>query len=129
MNLARIVELLPHYIAAGVCVEIRGRSGIGKTDMVRQFVHDQSRKTGKSWGIGSHFAATWTPPDVTGYLMPKAVKVTMADGSTQETTISEWSAPVWLRADPGQPSGWLNDYDVPVLVFEEFDKANPEVKK
>jgi hypothetical protein len=53
----------------------------------------------------------------------------MADGSTQEQTISEWSAPVWLRADPGQSSTWLNDFDVPVLILEEFDKANPEVKK
>jgi hypothetical protein len=129
MELSRIIELLPHYIAAGVCVEIRGRSGIGKTDMVRQFVFDQNRRSGRSWGVGAHFAATWTPPDVTGYLMPRTVKVTMPDGSIQEQTISEWSAPVWLRADPGQASTWLNDFDVPVLVFEEFDKANPEVKK
>src|SRR5215471_201723 len=125
MELSRIIELLPDYIAAGVCIEIRGRSGIGKTDMVRQFVFDQNKRSGKSWGIGAHFAATWTPPDVTGYLMPRVVK--MKDGS--EHTISEWSAPVWLRADPGQQSTWLNDFDVPVLVFEEFDKANPEVKK
>jgi hypothetical protein len=34
-----------------------------------------------------------------------------------------------MRADPGQKFDWLNDFDVPVLVFEEFDKANPEVKK
>ena len=129
MDLSKIIELLPHYIAANVCVEIRGRSGIGKTDMVRQFVHDQNRRSGKSWGIGAHFAATWTPPDVTGYLMPRLVKITMPDGTQQEQMISEWSAPVFLRADPGQASTWLNDFDVPVLVFEEFDKANPEVKK
>jgi len=129
MELSKIIEVLPYYIAAGVCVEIRGRSGIGKTDMVRQFVFDQNRRSGKSWGIGAHFAATWTPPDVTGYLMPRTAKVTMPDGTVQEQTISEWSAPVWMRADPGQHSAWLNDFDVPVLVFEEFDKANPEVKK
>lgn len=129
MELAKIVENLPRYIASGVAVEIRGKSGIGKTDMIRQFVWDQAKKTGKTWGIGSHFAATWTPPDVTGYLMPRTVKVTMADGTQSEQTISEWSAPVWMRADPGQKHDWLNDYDVPVLVLEEFDKANPEVKK
>lgn len=129
MELAKIMQHLPRYIAAGVAVEIRGKSGIGKTDMVRQFVWDQAKKTGKTWGIGAHFAATWTPPDVTGYLMPRTVKVTMADGTQQEQTISEWSAPVWMRADPGQKFDWLNDFDVPVLVLEEFDKANPEVKK
>jgi hypothetical protein len=129
LDLSLIMKHLPRYIAAGVAVEIRGRSGIGKTDMVRQFVWDMAKKTGQTWGIGAHFAATWTPPDVTGYLMPRTVKITMQDGSQQEQTISEWSAPVWMRADPGQQSSWLNDFDVPVLVLEEFDKANPEVKK
>lgn len=129
MELAKIIQRLPHYIAAGVCVEIRGRSGIGKTDMVRQFVYDMNKRSGKSWGIGAHFAATWVPPDVTGYLMPRTAKITMPNGTVQEQTISEWSAPVWMRADPGQASQWLNDFDVPVLVFEEFDKANVEVKK
>lgn len=129
MELSKIVENLPRYIAAGVCVEIRGRSGIGKTDMIRQFVWDMQKKTGKSWGIGSHFFATYTPPDVTGYLMPRTVKVTLADGTQSEQTISEWSAPAWMRADPGQPHAWLNDFDHAVLVLEEFDKANPEVKK
>lgn len=129
MELATIIKHLPRYIAAGVAVEIRGRSGIGKSDMVRQFVWDMNKTSGKTWGIGTNFAATWTPPDVTGYLMPRTLKVTMADGTQQEQTISEWSAPVWMRADPGQKFMWLNEFDVPVLVAEEFDKANPEVKK
>lgn len=129
MDLATIIKQLPRYIAAGVCVEIRGKSGIGKTDMIRQFVWDMNKKSDESWGIGSHFFATYTPPDVTGYLMPRTVKVTMSDGTKQEQTISEWSAPAWLRADPGQTCQWLNEFKHGLLVLEEFDKANPEVKK
>lgn len=129
MELAEIVRLLPGYIKSGTCIEIRGRSGIGKTDMLRQFVWEMNRSSGLTWGIGSHFFATYTPPDVTGYLMPRTVKITMPDGTQQEQTISEWSAPAWLRADPGQAFTWLNEFDCAILALEEFDKANPEVKK
>ena len=129
MELAKIISHLPRYIAAGVALEIRGRSGIGKTDMVRQFVWEMNRTSGQTWGIGSHFFATYTPSDVTGYLMPRTVKIVLADGTVQEQVISEWSCPAYFRADPGQKFQWLNEFDHAVLVLEEFDKANPEVKK
>lgn len=129
MELSKIIKLLPTFIDANVCVEIRGHSGIGKSDMIAQFREDMERTTGLSWGIGSHYAATWTPSDVTGFLMPRTATVTMPDGTTQEKIVSEWSAPVWLRADRGQKFEFLNDFDRAILVLEEFDKANPEVKK
>jgi hypothetical protein len=129
MDLSRIMELLPSMIAAGVCVEIRGRSGIGKTDRCRQFAWDMGKKLGHPYGVGSHFFATYTPSDVTGYLMPRTVKITLPDGTQQEQTISEWSCPAWQRADTGQAHQWLNDFQSAILILEEFDKANPEVKK
>ena len=128
MQLDKIIKLLPSFLNAGIAIEIRGRSGIGKTDMLRQFVHDMNKREG-SWGIGSHYAATWTPPDVTGFLMPRTAKITLDDGTVQEQMVSEWAAAPWLRADPGQEFAWLNDFEHALLVLEEFDKANPEVKK
>jgi len=128
MQLDKIIKLLPGYLAAGIAIEIRGHSGIGKTDMIRQAVYDWNKREG-SWGIGTHFAATWSPSDPTGYLAMGTAEITMADGTKQTSTVSEWAAPVWLRADPGQDHMWLNDFKRGVLVLEEFDKANPEVKK
>lgn len=128
MQLDKIIKLLPGFLAEGIAIEIRGNSGIGKTDMIRQFVHDMNKKEG-SWGIGTHFAATWSPPDVTGYLAMGQAEITMADGTKQHSTVSEWAAPVFLRADVGQEYKWMNDFKRGILVLEEFDKANPEVKK
>jgi hypothetical protein len=130
MDLSKIVKLLPGYIRAGICLEIRGNSGIGKTDMIRQFVWDMNSKlVGGTWGIGSHFFATYTPSDVTGYLMPREITVVNADGTTTVQTISVWSTPAWARADKGQKFEMLNDFDNGVLAMEEYDKAGLEVKK
>ena len=40
MQLDKIIKLLPAFLAKGLPIEIRGNSGIGKTDMIRQMVHD-----------------------------------------------------------------------------------------
>ena len=123
MHLDKIIALLPYYLEANIALEIRGKSGIGKTDMIREWAASMHRKTG-SFGIGTHFAATWTPPDVTGFL---AMRTALLNG--RETMMSEWALPTWLRADPGQDHEWMNDFQQGVLVLEEYDKTGAEVKK
>ena len=128
MQLDKIIKLLPGFLAKGLAVEIRGNSGIGKTDMIRQMVHDLNKSEG-SWGIGTHFAATWTPSDPPGFFVFGKQNVRQTDGTMKEQLVSEFATPTYMRADPGQEFQWLNEFKRGVMVLEEFDKANPEVKK
>jgi hypothetical protein len=128
MQLDKIIKLLPGFLAKGLAIEIRGHSGIGKTDMIRQMVHDLNKSEG-SWGIGTHFAATWGPSDPTGFFVFGKQEVRQSDGTMKEQLVSEFATPTFLRADPGQEHAWLNEFKRGVMVLEEFDKANPEVKK
>ena len=56
MQLDKIIKLLPGFLAQGLPIEIRGNSGIGKTDMIRQMVHDLN-KSDPTWGIGTQLRA------------------------------------------------------------------------
>jgi len=129
LDLSRIMELLPDFINAGHCVEIRGRSGIGKSDQLREFAWDWGKKLGHAVGVGSHYFGTYSYIDVAGVIMPRTTVITRPDGTQHEQFTSEWSAPAWLRADPGQEHKWLNDFERAILILEEYDKANIEVKK
>ena len=129
MDLSKIMQLLPDFINAGACVEIRGKSGIGKTDMLKEFAWDWGKKLGHTVGVGSHFFGTYSYIDVAGVIMPRTTLITQPDGTQHEQFTSEWSAPTWLRADPGQEFKWLNDFQRAIMILEEFDKANIETKK
>jgi RecA/RadA recombinase len=128
MQLDKIIKLLPGFLAQGLAIEIRGNSGIGKTDMIRQMVRDLNKSEG-SWGIGTHYAAMWGPQDPTGFFVFGKQNVKQLDGTMKEQLVSEFATPTWLRADPGQEHQWMNEFKRGVMVLEEFDKANPEVKK
>lgn len=128
MQLDKIIKLLPGFLAQGLAIEIRGNSGIGKTDMLRQMVHDLNKSEG-SWGIGTHYAAMWGPQDPTGFFVFGKQNVKQLDGTMKEQLVSEFATPTYLRADPGQEHEWMNEFKRGVMVLEEFDKANPEVKK
>lgn len=126
MQLNEIAKRLPLFLDAGVTVEITGPSGIGKSEMVEQVAHAMAARDGFEWGLGRHFTATFTPPDVAGYLIPVQRQMPQADGTTREVTASEFSVPPWMLDDNGAP---LNSFKRGVCCFEEHDKALPEVKK
>jgi hypothetical protein len=128
MDLQKIMDILPYFLARNIAVEIRGNSGIGKTEMLREFVHNMRRKEG-DWGIGTHFAATWGPQDPTGFFVFGKQPIMQADGSMKDQLVSEFATPTFMRADPGQDHEWMNMFKRGIVVLEEFDKANPEVKK
>lgn len=126
MNLEQIAKRLPYFFDAGIAVEITGPSGIGKSEVLEQVVYDLGKRDGHEWGLGRHFLATYTPPDVTGYLSMHEQEIVDHLGNTSVQPVSIFSQPPWMLDDNGKP---LNSFKRGVCCAEEADKANPEVKK
>ena len=126
MNLEEIGKRLRWFLDAGITVEITGPSGIGKSEMIVQKIEEYSKQDGFDWGLGRHFTATYTPPDITGYLALMEQEVTGPDGKTRKEPVSKFSMPPWMLDDHGLP---LNNYKRGICVLEEHDKATPDVKK
>jgi hypothetical protein len=121
-----IAKRLPYFLDAGVPLEITGPSGIGKSEVLVQVVSDLAKRDGHEWGLGRHFLATYTPPDVTGYLSMHEQEIIDHLGVTSVQPVSIFSQPPWMLDDNGKP---LNSFKRGVCCAEEADKANPEVKK
>jgi len=132
MQLDQVMKRVRYFLDAGpkfgrpIAIEITGPSGIGKSEAAVQELHAMAKRDGIEYGIGRHFTASWTPSDVPGYLIPVQRKLPMADGTTQEVTVAEWSMPTWMLDDNGKP---LNSFKRGAVIVEEHDKAQPEVKK
>lgn len=126
MKLNDIMKRLPYFLDAGVTVEITGPSGIGKSEMIEQVKHTMEARDKHPWGLGRHFTATFTPADVPGYLVTEKRMMPQADGAMKEVTVAVWSLPPWMLDDDGVA---INSFKRGIVVFEEHDKALPEVKK
>lgn len=127
MMLRQIMEELPHFLDAGVPVEIGSAPGAGKSESIDQLVTQLSNRDSFEWGICKIFIATQTPVDLLGYLVPGHADFT--DPITKEITrtrVSEFTMPLWMISDKGVP---MNHYKRGVVVFEEWDKGEPDVKK
>lgn len=121
MELQEIAKRLPWFLEAGITVEITGASGIGKSDLVMQTAENLAAMKKHPVGVGRHFAATWGPQDVTGYL---TVHMQEVDG--RNVPVSNFSMPPWMLDDNGVP---LNSFKQAICVLEEYDKCIVEVKK
>jgi len=110
-----------------VPVELGSSPGVGKSEGTDWLVDHLSNRDGFEWGMRKIFIATQTPVDLLGYLVPGQAEFKDPEtGETKVSRISEFTMPLWMISDKGIP---MNHYKRGIVVFEEWDKGEPDVKK
>jgi len=125
MYLKDLHHVLPRYLDANIPVEIGSAPGTGKSESIDQIIDAMSIRDGFKWGISKAFIATMTPVDINGYLVPGEVEIEI-EGKKTRQRISEFTMPSYMISTEGKP---LNTYRRGVVVFEEWDKGDPDTKK
>lgn len=144
MNLRDAKRELAAQATAGNAVLIISGSGIGKSQLVLQDFttrKEQDEALGISWGLGTIFAATQTPPDLIGFQFKgeREYKMQVAEDAqgapvfaTQKVTITDPSVPLWMLSvphgkDPGGKPAWM--YDRFYLIIDEYGQGEADVKR
>lgn len=126
MHLKQLERRIDAYFNSGLCVELIGPPGVGKSDFVKHLRDLFSERDGFEWGLGIAFLATYTPIDLMGYMMANKKTLPQPDGTMVETMVSEFTMPPWMLSIDGKP---LNSYRKSILFMDEYDKGEPDVKK
>jgi hypothetical protein len=126
MNLTQFSRHARAYLDARVTVQLISAPGLGKSQTVEMLRDQYSKQDGFEWGLATILAAALTPPDVMGYLLPKASKMTHADGLVEDIMTSEFSMPPWLISDDGRP---MNTFKRGMIFFDEWDKIDPDTRR
>lgn len=122
MKLSTVLNRIPYWYQAGKCVNLKSAPGRGKTTVLSEAPRILSQKFGKNFGLVIINGPLLTPADSIGYLVPK--RVTDADGT--ERVESLYTDPFWFRTREGKR---LNEYDGGIIVVDEADKMDVDVKK
>jgi hypothetical protein len=108
---------------AGIPVERRGASGIGKSDDAT----DYAEKQGPDYGLFELNAATANLPDVLGLQMPQNETHVNAAGEPINIIAGRFSYPYFMRDKrTGRPAMCFNRG---MFLIEEYGQANPDVKR
>lgn len=126
MYIKDLPNVLPAFFDANVAVEVGSPPGCGKSESIDQIVDGLSKRDGFKWGLSKVFIATLSPVDINGYLVPGVYQRQREDGTVENVRISEFTMPPWMLSVEGKP---MNDYKRGVVVFEEWDKGDPDTKK
>ena len=126
MKIPQFKKEAARYIDNGMTVKLISAPGIGKSDVVDQLVAEYSKRDGFQWGLSIVMLATQTPPDIMGYLVPGRRTIMGADGVQKEVRVSEYTMPTWMLSTDGVP---MNEYKRGIVFFDEYDKADPDVKR
>lgn len=116
-------------IEAGNAVIWQSGSGLGKSQVsysIFEELRDKGAAQGESWGFGTIFAATQTPPDLIGYQFKGEREFTMADGQVRKLTVTEPSVPLWMISSEGKPAFM---YDKFFLLIDEYGQGEADVKR
>ena len=101
VDFATFLNLVPHVTRVGKPVLLRGRHGVGKSEVVYQYAHEAGMP------VVERRASQMTEGDLLG--LPST------DGE-----VTTWNAPDWLKAASDSPV---------VLFLDEVDRATPEVRQ
>lgn len=121
MNLDTIMARMPYWYAARKCVYLKSGPGRGKTETMEAAPAIISAQLNKNIGFMLISGPLLTPADSVGYLVPK--KVTDETGEHME---SMYTDPFWFRTKEGKR---LHEYDGGILLVDEADKMDVDVKK
>ncbi len=130
MNLVQAEKQIMLNSLAGNASLVVSPSGYGKSTVILSAFkkyRDKLAANGKTIGLGIIFAATQTPSDLIGYQFMGKRRFELADGSTQEFTVTDPSVPLWmLDVYTGKPASLFDTF---FLVIEEYGQGDPDTKK
>ncbi len=134
MNINDAIRETEALIEAGNAVLLQSGSGIGKSQSVYALfekIRDRDAREGVSWGFGTIFAATQTPPDLIGYQFKGEKEYPVMDISTgqpvpRRVTVTDPSVPLWMMSTEGKPAFM---YDKFFLLIDEYGQGEADVKR
>jgi hypothetical protein len=126
MKLNEVLRWIPIWYREGTsgipgacrCIYLKSGSGVGKSTVLARAPELIKEATGKNIGLAILQAPLLTVGDSIGYLIPKHYE----DGHVE----SLYTWPFWFRTTEGK---LLSEYDGGIVVVEEIDKADPDIKK
>lgn len=119
MKLQDVAKRMPGWYAARRSIYLKSAPGRGKTETLsRAPVILGERHPGKTFGLVILNGPLLTPGDALGYLMPKR-----HDNGRLESVFTD---PFWFRTREGKR---LDEYDGGVIVVDEADKMDTDLKK
>lgn len=121
MKFSDIITRIPAWYMAQKCVYLKSPPGRGKTSVLTSAPLTLSKMTGKNIGLVVISGPLLTPADSIGYLVPK--KVTFEGNDHMESVYTD---PFWFRTKEGKR---IHDYDGGIILVDEMDKADVDVKK
>lgn len=122
MKLNTVISRIPGWYAARKSVYLKSAPGRGKTETLSQAPAILSRALGKNIGLVIVNGPLLTPADSIGYLVPK--KAEGIDGQVHMESV--YTDPFWFRTKEGKR---LDEYDGGIIVVDEADKMDVDVKK
>lgn len=126
MKFSTIIARIPFWYQARKCVYLKSPPGRGKTSVMTSAPALLSRHTGKNIGLVVVSGPLLTPADSIGYLVPKKVTSVGNDGVAHDRMESVYTDPFWFRTEEGKR---LDEYDGGIILVDEMDKADVDVKK
>lgn len=122
MKLSTVLARIPFWYASQKCVYLKSAPGRGKTTVLSEAPAILSKATGKNMGVVIINGPLLTPADSIGYLVPKRAQ----DEHGREHMESVYTDPFWFRTEEGKR---LDEYDGGIIVVDEADKMDVDVKK
>lgn len=126
MKLSTIATRMPLWYKGGRSVYLKSAPGRGKTSVLAAAPKIIGRPLGLNLGVVIISGPLLTPADSIGFLMPKKGTTVTSDGNTIEIMESAYTDPFWFRTDEGKR---LSEYDGGVIVVDEADKMDVDIKK
>jgi len=124
MNFDTVIARMPYWYAAKKCVYLKSPVGRGKTSTMSRAPEIIGAATGKNMGFVLISGPLLTPADSVGYLIPR--KVTGEHGDHMESVYTD---PFWFRTLRSQGGKRLDEYDGGIILVDEADKMDVDVKK
>jgi hypothetical protein len=124
--ISELPEIILPFIEANEPVQIASAPGVGKSETMDQMKTTLSERDGFEWGLAKVFIAALSTVDMYGFLVPGERVWVDLEGKQQTTRVSEFTMPPWMISVDGRP---MNSYRRGIVVFEEWDKGDPDTKK
>jgi hypothetical protein len=121
MRFNDVIARLPFWYAARKSVYLKSAPGRGKTSVLSSAPAILSKQLEKNIGVVIINGPLLTPADSIGYLVPRKVTT-----NGTEHIESAYTDPFWFRTAEGKR---LDEYDGGIIVVDEADKMDVDVKK
>lgn len=123
MRMNTIIQRIPAWYKSKLSIYLRGPIGRGKTTAIEEAVELLNRAYKGNYGVVIVSGPLLNPPDAVGYLMPQRV---------EQHLESVFTEPFWFRTKKGKYMAGgehLNDFDGGIILIDEMDKCDIDVKK